>query len=533
MKKLLLVAMAIVTLQFANAQTYTWAENAACIFYTNCTKCHFPGGPGPFSLIDYANAYAARYAIRQALLDDYMPPWPPDETYQTYAHERLITQQEKDILVAWVDQGAQQGNLANAPTPPTYSATGSQLATIDFSGGIGNFTNTASVDDYRCFLIPTHFATDQYISHIEIVPGTRSMVHHVLIYADPDTNALLALDAGDPQMGYQNFGGSGSSTSKLIGAWVPGSEPIEFPAGMGVKIEAGSYIVLQLHYPQGTNGDVDSNTTVNLTFAGGVVREVSLTPILNHLTNITPALVIPPLTEMDFVETYTLPSISPFPDNFTILSVAPHMHTVGTSIKAYAIKPGNDTVNLIDIPVWDFKWQGQYSFRQPIVLPEGTVLRAEAHYNNTFTNPLAPNPNNWVFAGEATSEEMMLVYFGWLYGLPGDENIIVDTVTTHPTYMGCNFVGIEELIEANAKLQLYPNPTGYDFYIRYEQFESSDLTIRIIDITGRTVFQMVQPEVEAGTYVNNIPVEMIPPGTYTVQIANNKGISNKTLVVVR
>src|SRR6187549_1821238 len=121
MKKFLLIVTVVFGLSKASAQSYTWAENTACIFYTNCTKCHFPEGPGPFSLLDYGNAYAARFAIRQAILDNYMPPWQPDETYQTYAHERLLTQTEKDILVAWVDQGAAQGNLANAPTPPSYN----------------------------------------------------------------------------------------------------------------------------------------------------------------------------------------------------------------------------------------------------------------------------------------------------------------------------------------------------------------------------------------------------------------------------
>jgi len=138
-----------------------------------------------------------------------------------------------------------------------------------------------------------------------------------------------------------------------------------------------------------------------------------------------------------------------------------------------------------------------------------------------------------VFAGESTTDEMMIVYFSYLYGLPGDANIIVDTVTTHPTYLGCNFVGLEEQLGANARLNLYPNPTGYDFYIRYEQHQESDLSISIIDITGRTVFQMVQPEVEAGVYEKNIPVENFTPGIYTVQISNNRGVSNKKLIIAR
>jgi hypothetical protein len=63
--------------------------------------------------------------------------------------------------------------------------------------------------------------------------------------------------------------------------------------------------------------------------------------------------------------------------------------------------------------------------------------------------------------------------------------------------------------------------------------EESDVSIKIIDIAGRVVYQMLQPNVEVGTYTNNIQVENIPPGTYMVQIANNKGVSNKTLIIIR
>ena len=117
-----------------------------------------------------------------------MPPWPPDENYQTYAHERTITQAEQDIIVAWVNQGAPSGDTLLAPIPPNFSASGSQLSQIDFTGGVGNFTNIATADDYRCFLIPTGFTTDQYISEIEIIPGNRAMVHHVIISIDTESD---------------------------------------------------------------------------------------------------------------------------------------------------------------------------------------------------------------------------------------------------------------------------------------------------------------------------------------------------------
>ena len=536
MKRVLPLIAALFLMGSAHAQSYTWAQNAACIFYTHCTSCHFPGGPAPFSLIDYNSAYIARFTIKQTILDGYMPPWMPDHTYQTYAHERSMTQQEKDIIVAWVDQGAPQGNLAGAPNPPSYSASGSQMAQIDYTGGIGNYTNAAATDDYRCFLIPTHLGVDKFIEQIELIPGTHSMVHHALIYYDTDTNGLITNDNNDPGMGYTNFGGTGLSSSKLICTWTPGTDVLEYPNGMGVKLPAGAYLIAQLHYPQGTTGLTDSNTVINLKFASTTVREVSLDPLLAYTYpgGITPyPLYIPANSSASFVEEFTAPNVTPFQDNYTILNVLPHMHKVGQSIKVYAIKPGNDTIPLVYIPAWDFAWQGQYTFRQPIIIPEGTVLRAEATYNNTSSNPSAPNPNNPVAGGEASNDEMMLVYFSYLYTLPGDENIIIDTVTVHPTYQGCNFVGIEDVSGTYAQLKVYPNPTSDLVNVSFEQFEQGDVKISLVDLSGKVLTEYLQPQVGAGTFMKTMDVQTLPSGMYYMRVWNGSQFFTKPFVVRR
>lgn len=512
-----------------NAQTPTWSENIACIMYTNCTRCHNPGGVGLFSLVDYADAYSVRFIVRDAVLNKVMPPWPPDPTYQTYAHERLLTQQEIDLIVNWVNGGAPEGPPSVAPTPPVYS-TASELSQIDWTGVIPVYTNNATQDDYRCFVIPTGLTADKFVKSIEILPGNRSIVHHVLVFADTSSQ-VLTFDANDPGPGYTSYGGTGSGTSKLIAAWVPGSEYITFPAGMGVRLRANSYIIMQIHYPAGTQGQIDS-TRINIEYAPASGREVSLDPVLNHITNISPPLIIPPNTVKSFVEEYVVPSVSPLPDFFTVLSVAPHMHKVGTSIKCYAVLPSNDTIPLIHIPKWDFKWQGQYNFRQPKIFPEGTKLRAEAVYDNTSNNPNAPNPNNWVFAGEATDEEMMLVYFAYLYALPGDENIIVDTTTVKPTYNNCKFVGLEEWGIKEASIQLYPNPTDGHSMLRFEAEKSSDLEIKICDMQGKVVYQY-HTYVPAGQFMYPINVNAIPSGQYFVVLGWGKEKYTRPLIVVK
>lgn len=510
------------------AQTPTWSENIACIAYTNCTSCHNPGGVGPFSMVDYSDAYAARFAIKAAVQSQYMPPWPPNESYQTYAHERILTQTQIDLISAWVDGGAPQGNPAAAPTPPVY-ATGSQLPQLDWSGVMPTYTNNASLDDYRCFIIPTNFNVEKFIQSIEVLPGNRSIVHHVLVYADT-ANAVYALDANDPGPGYQSFGGTGSNTSKLIAAWVPGSEYITYPNGMGVKLLPNTKIIMQLHYPAGTLGQTDS-TRINFQYASGSVREVSLAPILNHITNITPALVIPPNTVKSFTEQYTLPNVFPnLTDYITVLSVAPHMHKVGKSIKSYAILPSNDTIELIDIPNWDFKWQGMYHFRQPMVFPEGTKLKAEAVFDNTSANPNAPNHNAWVYAGEATDEEMMIVYFSYLYAFPGDADIIVDTATVKPTYNGCNFMGLEESGLNELSIQLYPNPSNGESSLVFDADKTGELDIKICDVQGKQ-WNIFSGNVIAGKQTMPINSGDLPSGSYYVVMTWNNKKYTRPLII--
>lgn len=439
------------------AQQPTWSEQIACISFSRCTPCHHPGGPAPFSMMTYADVFPARFAIRNAVQSKFMPPWPPDPAYARHAFERALTQDEIDEIVLWVNQGAPEGNPANLPTPPTYN-NASQLAQVSWTGRMPVYTNTISGEDYRCFLIPVNNATPQTITAVEVVPGNKSMVHHVLVYQD-NSSTPAQLDAADPLPGYSNFGGVGSPSAKLIGAWVPGSSPMVFPAGTGIPIPANGQIVIQVHYPAGSTNKTDS-TRINLTFGSGGLREIALDPALNHYTNLNETLAIPPGQVKSFYAERTLPV------PVTLLSVAPHMHLLGKSIKVYAVKPGNDTVPLIHIPKWDFAWQGAYEFKRAKTFPAGTKIRAEAVYDNTTSNPWNPsNPPQWVYAGEATTDEMMVVYFSYLVpSFAADTNMVIDPNDEQPTWLGCEFLAVPGLSEFSG-VKVYPQPARSEVHI--------------------------------------------------------------------
>ncbi|RMF26797.1 MAG: hypothetical protein D6765_08420, partial [Bacteroidetes bacterium] len=406
------------------AQTPTWSSDIACLVYNKCAKCHNDNGVAPFPLLHYDDIYPLRDIVRQVVNEGIMPPWPPAAGLVPLHNDRSLSPEQVQLINDWVDAGAPFGDPQAIPAPPTFDNP-EVIPDPDLVVQLPENTSQATTEDeYRCFVLPSNLAQDMFVTGYEVVPGNRSIVHHVLVFQDPSNQPILN-DQADPGPGYLCFGGVGSDQAELVGGWVPGSQGTFFPENMGVRLEANTNIVVQLHYPAGTAGQTD-DTKINFKLtANPGTREVRVTPFLNHVTSIVNGpLYIPANTVRTFREEFLIPHswIS-----ITLLGAAPHMHLIGRSIRTWAELPGGDTLHLMDIPEWDFEWQGFYAFKDLVLLPGGSKLVAEATYDNTPNNPHNPNdPPQDVWVGEATTDEMMLVYFPWVFSLPGDGSITFD-----------------------------------------------------------------------------------------------------------
>ncbi len=495
------------TLQL-QAQSPTWSDDVACIVFTHCAPCHHEGGPGHFNLTSYADGYWWRNEMRDATQARFMPPWPPNADYRSLAHERVLTQAEIDIIAAWVDGGAVEGVAMNAPVAPTFTNE-AVIANPDITVIMEDYSIPASTsDNYRCFVMPINNPTDRYITGIEMIPGNTEMVHHVLLYQDT-TGQAAVLDVGDIEPGYTSFGGIGVDDAKLIGVWVPGSDPYFTPPGMGLKLFAGADLVMQIHYPATSNVEIDS-TRVNLQLAlPGFMRDLALDPILDHIVTITdgPLVIAPNVVDTFHAEYTTL-----FPA--TITAIGPHSHLLGDLMKAWAVKPGGEVVPLIEIEHWDFRWQGLYSFRRPIFLPAGSTLYCESTYDNTAANPDNPNdPPNWVWLGEATTNEMMLYFFAWTYGFASDENIVVDDAVHMAHYLNCTpdfNIGMDESL-LRESWSVYPSPASDRIVVSTAQ---PGAELRLIDVSGRVIFKE-----RVNSTMQEIGVSALARGLYTVELA--------------
>ncbi len=482
MKKIILLSIASISFLTSSATTPDWTNNISCILYSHCTSCHNPAGIAPSSLLSYSDAAYRATQIRNYVQDKIMPPFLADVNYQQYAHQKTLTQSEIDQITDWVNNGAPSGDTTLAPAQPTYTS-GPVISNPGFSSIMPTYTIPAlSNDMYRCFIISNPFPADKYITAFEVIPGNRAAVHHVLIYSD-NSSIPVNLDNADPDPGYVNFGGTGSSSSSLIGGYVPGSDPYFLPNGMGMKVAAGSRIIIQVHYPISASGMIDS-TRINFRYSTGTVRQAYDAPILYHYS---PSLIDGPLTIpageiKTFHEQYQIPVAA------SILSIAPHAHLICTGMTSYAVTPAHDTIHLVTIPHWDFHWQSAYYFQKPVYLPAGTTLYGEGTYDNTDNNPENPNnPPQDVSLGESTTDEMLLFYFVYVAHQAGDENIVVDTSGHMDHYLNCSSLvaGISENHSLNGDFLVYPNPSAQEFNIEFPPRENFNITVR--DMHGRTV----------------------------------------------
>jgi hypothetical protein len=228
-----------------------------------------------------------------------------------------------------------------------------------------------------------------------------------------------------------------------------------------------------------------------------------VSPILNHSTSLTTGpLFIAANQTKTFYGEYTIPAIY---GKISMLQVAPHMHLIGRSMQSNAIAPGNINIPIIKINNWNFMWQGGYDFQQIQVIPVSTTLYFEAFYDNTLNNPFNPSsPPVNVAEGEATTDEMMMIYFTYTGYQPGDENIIIDSTLI------TNLNQPKKATENN--ISVYPNPvTTQEILFSAPEMEGKKCIVSLTDLTGRAVLNQ---EITVNKYNNQINLPLMNNGMY-------------------
>jgi hypothetical protein len=388
----------------------TYHRDIAPLINANCIECHRPGESGPFSLQKYADVAAHAQQIAAVAESKVMPPWHPSPGFGHFRDKRGLNEGDRTLFRQWVATGLPEGDSRDGPPSPKFT-TGWRLGTPDLILKMDQpFTVPADGPDvYQHFVLPTGMRHNRLVSAVEFRPGNRRVVHHAAFYVD-NAGRARELDQRDPQPGYGGFSGPGFVNYNTLRSWLPGMTPQRLPRGTGQMVPAGSDLVLEIHYQPSGKAETDQST-IGVFFA-----ESSAKKLVHEMQVMNKGLSIPPgESRHHHTASYTLPVTA------TLLDAAPHMHVLGREMKATATRPDGTVIPLVWIENWDFRWQGQYLYVEPIRLPKGTRIDVDAWYDNSAANPLNPHsPPQWVHWGEQTSEEMGLCHFRYLCDTPDD-----------------------------------------------------------------------------------------------------------------
>jgi len=106
------------------AGVVTFNRHVAPIVFANCAPCHRPGEAAPFPLLSYGDVKQRAGQITDVTHRRFMPPWLPKRGLVKFARERILTEQEIDLIRQWAAEGTAEGNPADLPSIPEWTEVG-------------------------------------------------------------------------------------------------------------------------------------------------------------------------------------------------------------------------------------------------------------------------------------------------------------------------------------------------------------------------------------------------------------------------
>jgi tetratricopeptide (TPR) repeat protein/mono/diheme cytochrome c family protein len=400
----------------------TYNKDVAPILFEHCATCHRPANPNagkspddqwcvagaPFSLIEYRDAREHAKQIADATARRTMPPWLPERGAGTFSNARGLRDDQIAIIQRWAEEGTVEGDAADKPPLPKWPD-GWQLGRPDLVIQMPDAYQLQATgsDVFRNFVVPVPLTANRYVRAIEFRPGNPRSLHHASVGVDR-LRVSRKVDRGDREPG---FAAMPDDQVENVYGWTPGKAPYLEPADRSWTLERGSDLVLQLHMlPTGAPEVVQPS--VGLFFSDRPPTRVSLPIKLESKAIDIPA------GQADYAidDRYVLPA------DVDVLSVYPHAHYLAKEMKGTATLPDGTVKPLIWIRSWDFRWQDQYRYVEPLFLPKGTTLAMHFTYDNSDGNPRNPHrPAQRVKWGPQSSDEMGAL---WLDVLPRrDEDV--------------------------------------------------------------------------------------------------------------
>src|SRR5580700_7577039 len=201
-----------------------FSKDIAPILYRHCASCHRVGEIAPMSLLSYEEVRPWAASIREEVAMGAMPPWHSAAPKGQFSNDRRLSDAEKETILRWIAAGAPKGDLNDLPPLPRFQENwqiGKPDAVITMSEPY--IVPAKGVIAYQNFTVPTNFTEDKWVQAIEVRPGTRSVVHHILVFVSGKSpnEAYTQTTPPRPRRG-QNGTQVAKTTETLLATTAPG-----------------------------------------------------------------------------------------------------------------------------------------------------------------------------------------------------------------------------------------------------------------------------------------------------------------------
>jgi hypothetical protein len=431
------------------ANTPTFSKDVAPIFYKSCTSCHRAGEIGPMALVTYQDARPWAKSIETKVAADVMPPWYGESEHVQFTNDRRLSPADKATILAWARGGAPEGNKADLPPVPTY-ADGWQIGQPDAVFALQEDYPVPAIGqlEYKYFEVPTNFTEDRWVKAFEVRPGDRAVVHHIIVFGRPparpappaaatttastETSAATTTTAPPRPQGPFTFApgmqeprdeavqaakrapnndrpAPRGGTGPFVADFAPGQAVRVYAEDTALKVAAGTTLVFQIHYTVSGKATTD-RSKVGMIFAKEKPKTEVMIAALQNANFTLPA--GQPDVKVDAEMTLNRDT--------TIWSLLPHTHVRGRRWEYQAIYPDGRTETILSVPKYDFNWQTEYVFKQPLKMPKGTKIHSIAWYDNSVANKSNPDPKVDVHWGDQTWQEMQFTAFAFSFDSPSN-----------------------------------------------------------------------------------------------------------------
>ena len=388
------------------AADVTFNTDVLPILQKHCQMCHRPGEVAPMSLLTFADARPWARAIKAAVLLQKMPPWQVEPQYDhKFSNAARLTPAEREILAAWADSGAAEGDAKDTPAPVTFVDGWNLTPDLIVEMPTEFHVQATGTIEYQYMLVKANFSEDTWVRAAEMRPGNSKVVHHGEVWVLPPGSKWMA-DAV-PGVAYPQSQRPkiGEDNIDILGKFNPGLGVQTFDFGDSAKfVPKGSDLVFEIHYTAVGTPQID-RTKVGIVFADGPHTTRYFTSYGPTASN----LVIPAGdSNAEVVSEVTATT------DMKLVYAQPHMHLRGKDYEMRAIFPNGDSQTLFKSK-WDFNWQLGYVFTQPIDLPKGTRLIGISHFDNSAANRFNPDPSKEIRWGLQNWDEMSNCFIGLVF----------------------------------------------------------------------------------------------------------------------